>query len=310
MTDVGDRHAPRRRAAIKALLGLALVVSGHRSAYAKQELRAIAAGDSPAVRQIVDALRARFPGVQVSQDAKALSAKRTAGVHLALGPTALQAALASDLAGPIVGLFVSRQTYERLLGSAPRAVRDRATAIYAEASPDAHMQLIAHLFQRRVSVGALLSLSTQGLEADLRRAAKRADLALQLRVVLDETAVVREVASLSAQDVLLATPDATLYNTETLPAVLESTYRRNQPVIGFSPALVTAGTLAAAYAAVEDVLATLDLVLSDLEVGRLPDPVYPRFWRVAVNETVARSLNVLVSDEARALGSRPPTRSR
>jgi putative tryptophan/tyrosine transport system substrate-binding protein len=73
---------------------------------------------------------------------------------------------------------------------------------------------------------------------------------------------------------------------------------------------VTAGTLAAAYAAIDDVLTSLDGLLAELEAGRLPEPTYPRFWRVAVNETVARSLNIVVSDDVRHLGNKPPARTR
>jgi len=58
------------------------------------------------------------------------------------------------------------------------------------------------------------------------------------------------------------------------------------------------------------VLASLEGLLPELQAGRLPEPTYPRFWRVAVNETVARSLNIVVSDEVRHLGNKPAARSR
>ena len=47
-------------------------------------------------------------------------------------------------------------------------------------------------------------------------------------------------------------------------------------------------------------------MLESAAAGRLLDAQYPRYWRVAVNESVARSLNVIVDDTVRKLGNRPP----
>jgi hypothetical protein len=91
---------------------------------------------------------------------------------------------------------------------------------------------------------------------------------------------------------------------------LLSTYRRGQPMIGFSTSMVAAGTLAAAYTGVDDTIAHLGEVVDSLQSGRMPEPQYPKYWRVAINESVARSLNVVISDAARGMGNRPRGGSR
>ena len=63
--------------------------------------------------------------------------------------------------------------------------------------------------------------------------------------------------------------------------------------------------LAAAYAPVDDVVAQAAELLAELEAGRLPPPRYPAYWQVAVNDHVARSLNIVISPSVRALGERP-----
>src|SRR5690349_21927969 len=66
--------------------------------------------------------------------------------------------------------------------------------------------------------------------------------------------VVRELGALSTAAVVLALPDTTIISTDTIRGILESTYRRGQAIIGFTPAMVNAGTLASAYSTVDDVL--------------------------------------------------------
>jgi hypothetical protein len=40
----------------------------------------------------------------------------------------------------------------------------------------------------------------------------------------------------------------------------------------------------------------------------LPEARYPKYWRVTINDNVARSLGLAVSDKVRALGARPAGR--
>lgn len=302
------RSISRRRA-----LGLAVGViawARHVGAAQRLEIRAIIGAASPAMRQIVEALRARYVGIAIATDVQTLAHRRGTAVYLAIGPAALQAALDANLSAPIVGLFVSSQTFRKLITSANARQRASVTAIYAEASPEAQLQLVKAMYEHRVSVGVLLTETTADQENLLKRVVRKLDLDLQVRRASAGSNVLRELAHLSGTTVLLAIPDSSLYTAESLPGILESTYRRGQPVVGFSPALVAAGTLAAAYASLDDVLAHLDQVLAEIDAGRLPDPQYPVYWRVTVNDSVARSLNIVLSSEVRGLGSFPSARPR
>ena len=281
--------------------------SASSAASARFELRALANLDSAPARQILNTLQARYPSL-VHGEPKTLSLRPGQGVYLAIGPNALQAALDADLRAPIVALFTSHQTFQHAAAGATAAQRSRLTAIYAEASPEAELELIAALYQRRVSIGVFISPVTAELEPLLTRAARRLQLDLVIQRLAPGANIVSELSRLATATALLALPDSNVFTAESLRTILESTYRRSQPVIGFSPALVTAGTLGTAYASVDDVVSHLDVLLDAIDAGRTPEPQFPMFWRVAINDTVARSLNVVITDEVRALGHKAKQR--
>lgn len=72
--------------------------------------------------------------------------------------------------------------------------------------------------------------------------------------------------------------------------------------------MVMAGTLATAYAAVDDVAAQVDEIVQFISRERAPESQYPYYWRVEINKQVARSLNIMISDGVLTLGNRPRAR--
>lgn len=302
--------APRRPIGRRTLLCAipAALLAGSLRAQPRSEVRAIVADDSATTRLAVEALKQRIPTLTVVQRERP-PLRRPSTVALAIGPAALRAALDDNGEGPVMSLFSSQSTFNRLAGAMPSGAR-RVSAIFAEAAPEAQLQLIRALFERKVAVGVLLSETTAHLEARLERAARRHDLELKVHRVAPGANVVRELNVLVASDVLLALPDPNLYSGNTLPSLLDSTYRRGKPLIGFSASFVEAGALAAAIATAEDVAAQVQDALADPDPSRLPEPAYPLYWRVVVNEQVARSLNIPIADTVRALGNRPSGRGR
>lgn len=297
----------RRRRALCLLLGLGAVPLLARSS--AREVRVLTAADPTAQRAILQALRARYPAMSVETDPATWEAHKSTSPILALGPAALRRALSADLHAPLVSAFTSSQVYRRLTAGVTR--EHAATGVYADASPQAQLQLIASLFERRVTVGVLLSDATAYLDKTLRAAAQQ--LGLDCVMVKTEAGEdpSRALNALPSAQVLLAVPDSTLYTPDTLRAILESTYRRGMPVVGFSAATVVAGTLASAYADVDDVVADVaDLIdgLGNQGTDALPEPRFPRYWRVAINDNVARSLGIPITDKVRALGLHPPGR--
>lgn len=304
-TPLLDRRAVLRALAAWTAWAACAGPTGARAAGAGgAELRVIVGALGEASGQIVAALTRRFPNAQVSEDIQALAARGGPAVYLAVGPAALEAALNADVNGPLVSAFASSAAYLRLTAAARRT--RPVTAVFAEAAPAAQMQLIRRLYRRKVVVGVLLSASTRNLQPLIERAASAADLAVSFELVEPGASPVRALSALTSASVLLAVPDPELYNAQVARAVLESTYRRRQGVIGFSKAMVGAGTLAAAYATIDDVVAQLGHTLDALLAGQaVAEPQYPLYWRVAINDTVARSLDVVIDAAVRGLGNFP-----
>ena len=299
-----DPHRMTRRDVLRALAGLAFAPMVPLTRAAGTELRIVTGASTESTAAIVAALTHRFPSAQAGEDVHALVARSGLGLYLAVGPAALQASLVADVPGTLVSSFVSSEAFRRLRGAAPTRGK-QLTGVYAEASPAAQMQLIRHLYRRRVMVGVLVSASTRHLQAAIEKAADAADLAVSFVEVRPGESPVRSLAALSSASVLLAVPDPDLYNAEVARAILESTYRRRQGVIGFSKSMVGAGTLAAAYATLDDIVAQLDEMIDGLLAGQVIEPQYPAYWRVAINESVARSLDIVVDAGTRALGNVP-----
>jgi putative ABC transport system substrate-binding protein len=273
-------------------------------ALAASEVRVLTSEKTPATRRVVDALKTRLPQLVAGSELDALSRRPGPAIYLCVGPAALGAALEAGLQGPVVSLFTSSQAFQRIVDAAPAAGR-RTTAIYAEASPRDQLRLVSAIFQRRVSVGVLFSAGTAQIEPPLMQAARELDIDIQTHYVRRNANVVRELNRLAPAHVLLALPDAGIFSADNFRDILESTYRRGQPIVCFSQGMVAAGCLAAPYASVEDIAAQAAETVAQLDAGRWPPPRYPVYWRVAVNDRVAHSLNIVLDDEVRSLGDRP-----
>jgi hypothetical protein len=296
----------RRRSLLQAGSISLFLSSAGRVEAADVDLRIVLGADSAAQRQILAALRRRHPNALADQAVEKLKRPARIPVYVAIGPAALRAALTADLDGPLISLFTSRQVYSQAVTAAAGAnANRRITAIYAEPSPDQQLQLISAIYRRRVVVGAVLSEESAYLRPLLEEAARKHNLQLDLQTAATATDLPRALTSLATANVLLISPDAGLFTQQNLRELLEATYRRRQPVVGFSASLVAAGTLASAYSDLEDVLVQLDAVLDLASSRRPPEPQYPRYWQVAINDSVARSLNVIVDDAVRTTGNRP-----
>ncbi|MDI1260968.1 hypothetical protein [Aquabacterium sp.] len=309
---------PVRRHSLRILAGLGCVPclcgrSLHAATGAPRELRIVMGPEATSGRQIQQALKLRYPGLVV--EAELADARRSAAavMQLAIGSAGLRRALDTGLKGPLISVLASSQAYRQLLAQDTGRERASVTAIHAEASPLAQLQLISAIFEGRATVGVLLSDASAYLERALRQAATSTGMDLLVERVAPSADVVRSLTRLRGVQVLLAVPDNVLYTPDTLRSILESTYRRGMPVVGFSAATVAAGTLATAYCAIDDVVADLvdllDPLMSQAVAEALPEPRFPHYWRVVVNDSVARSLGVPLNERILRLGNRPPGRA-
>ena len=199
---------------------------------------------------------------------------------------------------PLLSILVPRLAFERV-AEAARLRSGSVSAVFIDQPPVRQMELIRLALPAVRNVGILLGEESKGQAAALELAAT--DRALQLVTVsVGQSGLFSSLQSLLADaDVLLALPDPTVFNSQTAASLLTTAYRRQVPLIGFSPAWVKAGALLGLYSTPAQVGARGAELLRQALPGRnLPPPQWPREFVVAANPDVARSLG-LVLDEAR-----------
>ena len=178
------------------------------------------------------------------------------------------------------------------------------TAIYAEPSPGDQIRLISLLYRRPMRVAAIVSHDTGHLKPIMLGTG-----AVEIEDYAEGDDINYALNRVGQAQVLLAMPDRTVYSTENFRNILLSTYRHNQAVIGFSADMVRAGALATTYSNIEHINAHIAELAADfIATGELAPPQFPRYFRTTINEGVARSLQVTISDEARKFGREPQVR--
>jgi len=305
------RPRGRRTAALTPLLALTLMlVLAAGSAGAAQQLERereepqgyrfqILTGDDSAVtHRITEDLYKRL--VPTFAAFRTELAQKRRMLYVAIGPTALRDALSRRCDCVVISAYTSSQVWRTLTARLPKQRRMAMTAIYAEPAPNDQMRLAELLYGRPVRVGVLLGPDTAFLRPVLHEATE-----IQMYSPGDD--LNHTLGSMTRAETLLALPDSDIYNAENVRNILLSTYRRKQGVIGFSADMVKVGALATTYSEIEEINAQVAELAADfVRTGELDAPQFPRYFRTIINEGVASSLDVRVTDSARNFARRVP----
>ena len=237
--------------------------------------------DSAASDEFRAALQAR-PDLPV----RFVASADKAGLILALGESAFSQAIRGSL--PVIGVHVPAQVV-----AAARQAGCRCTAVYREAPVSAQLRLLHGILPGARKVGVLL-----GPESDrFRDELVLPPLLFDIRSLEDADQLPAALAELLPRvDVLLALPDASLYNPDTARLLLLASYRQTTAVIGPDEQFVRAGSLAAAHPSPEGLIEATAMLLQYAGLPeRLPPPGYARAT-ISVNARVARSYGVIAPD--------------
>ena len=307
--DVQTPSSPRRRGPKLTLLIsilAALVLPAQAARPAKDPIQGFrfqivtaASDDSAVTRRIAEDLYKRL--VPSFSAFRTELAQRRRMVYVVIGPAALREVTARRCDCVVISAFTSSQVYRAIMDKAAHGGTQPAasTAVYAEPAPGDQLRLAALLYRRPVRVAAILGLDTAFL-----RPALEADKVAVLDAGGED--INRLLNQIAQTDVLLALPDSTVYSTESIRNILLSTYRHKQGVIGFSSDMVKAGALATTYSEIEDIDAQVaEIAAAYVAGGELAAPQFPRYFRTIVNEGVARSLDLQVSDDVRGFARLP-----
>lgn len=241
-------------------------------------------------KNLSDALSAKSQ--QPGSVFKMVSAHEGHDLLLTTGSRALEMALGSSKR-PILALMLPQSGYQALLSQAgPRAVE--ISAVYLDQPRDRQMRFVRALFPKFRKVGLLYSPALGSSVAAWSQAAADSDLRLVSRAAgaqEDLFGALEEV--LNETDVLLATPDTAVYNSNSIRNILLASYRWRIPMVGFSQGYVNAGAVGAIFSTPEQIAHQAGhMIVAYLKSGRLPQGQFPQDYEVAINYQVARSLGL------------------
>ena len=238
-----------------------------------------------------------------STTAEAVERKEKAAssaVIVTLGTRALSAVLAREPATvPVIAALVPRKAFEAAVAAAQAPSRP-VSAVFLDQPYSRQLNLIRLMLPVGSRVGVLIGPEWESQVTMLANTAREQRITLVRETVNAPRDLHPALQRLLGEvDTILALPDFSVFNASTLPNVLLTSYRKHQPVFGFSPAYVRAGALAAVFSSPQqNARQAAEMVLRVLASGSLPQPQYPHAFWVSVNGTVARSLDLKVQEEA------------
>jgi hypothetical protein len=177
------------------------------------------------------------------------------------------------------------------------------SALFIDQPGERLLRLVRLILPDAKKVAILFGKVSQSRQAELVEAAAETGLELLVRKV-DESG---EVGSMLRQlvrqaDVLLALPDPTVYNRNTVYPILLTTYSARIPVIGFSEAMVRAGSSAAVFASPAD---AGKAIANAVQTYRTQQKLAPASWTdvfsIATNPKVLKSLRLEPIPDSRLL---------
>ena len=224
--------------------------------------------------------------------------KPKSALIISLGPSPLKELVQSNHQEPVLAALITFQEWKEITHDADTT--QSISAIFYDPDPWRQVVLGKLLVPLAQSVGMMYSVDQPFFLQEYKDSAQAVELDLKTVNIRQATQVVRQFPSLAQQsDFFIAQPDPIIYNSQTLPRVLLSSYRQRKIIIGYSMGVVNAGAVATTYT-------TPEMLVQDLEesANQLLTEGFSRFTRhcnyydIKYNHEVARSLGLdMVSKE-------------
>lgn len=218
---------------------------------------------------------------------------------ITVGLRATQDVAAQNLGTPTLATLIPRQAFEKI---AQQRDYRQFSALYLDQPLARQIDLIRLALPDRGRIGVVLGPESQNALKTLQSATNDAKYGLVVEKISSEGELLPALQRVLADsDVLLALPDPLVFNKGTVQNLLLTSYRHQDPIIGFSQAYVKAGALTAVYTTPEQAGKQAGEIAMRALGGKvvlLPPPEYPKYFSVSVNYQVARSLGISVGDEA------------
>lgn len=219
-----------------------------------------------------------------------------------VGSAAAQRASELQSHTPILATLIPRRSFEIIAaGSKGKLEQGRLAALYLDQPLDRQIALVKVALPRARSFGTLLGPPSHGLSGLIRAAAEKFQLKPVVSPIAGEDELFQGLQQMVTEvDAIVAVPDNTIINRQTIRNFLLTAYRARIPVFGYAQSHVEAGVLAAVFstpAQIGQQAGELVRKIVKSPLNRLPPSEYPRYYTVKANYNVARSLNIPLPDE-------------
>lgn len=229
----------------------------------------------------------------------------TSGLVVTVGTRAARDVTALAPGIPLLHTIIPESVYLTL------AITDGAcakqSAIFIDQPLARQAALARAMFPSAVDYGIPLGPTSSQRLPEISALEKITDRNLIVRLNGNEPDIAAAVNGLLEEaDLLLAINDPVVLNRSNAKWLLYSAYQHRLPVIGFSQAYVTAGAAGAVFSEPEQMARQAAEIVRDHVNGHadcLPAAGFPRYFSVAVNQSVCDSLGDANCDE-HALGKR------
>lgn len=219
---------------------------------------------------------------------------------ITIGYKAASTVISSNSNKPVLSLLIPKLAINRLLQeNINKEYRYLYSAIYIDQPIYRQAQLIHKLSDSFKTVGVIYGKNSYSRKKNISKILKNHKLHPHNITVLDRTELISETRYISENsDVLLAIPDNTIFNRRSIKGILLTTYRNQIPVIGYSKAYVKAGALAAVFSTAENISKQAIEILQKNKTFNYISATrtHPEYFDVAINNNVARSLNIHTID--------------
>ncbi|MAZ67037.1 MAG: hypothetical protein CMF25_07995 [Kangiellaceae bacterium] len=215
---------------------------------------------------------------------------------VAIGSKATSEILKLGLDNKILAVLLPKITYNQLVYQASDKYKTgtNISAVYLDQPVGRYLALINALAPQAKTVGVMLGEGASVYEAPLDESQHLYQLQVRHGYVKKGLSPLKALGTIiDRSDVLLALPDTSVYNSNTVPGILLSSYRKGIPLIGFSRAYIRAGALTGIYTLPQELgyqTSQKILAIHQQNYQKLPQPAFPDSFDISVNYQVARSL--------------------
>jgi ABC-type uncharacterized transport system substrate-binding protein len=242
---------------------------------------------TPELIALADAVRGTLAAASLNES--------TIDARVTIGAVAFRQALSRDDVRPIIAAFLTSTDFDEAL--AGRLQPPHVTAIFANPDPRDQLSLARALLGDTASIGVFDAPKSRALLARLDSGA------VQRIPVFQREGIDPSLRAADSVDAILVLPDDILTRAN-ISHVVRSLYARRIVLIGHSATLVRVGSLASVYVPPESISAEIRTVLTAYAATRsLATPRFVEEIDVAVNERLARSLNIVLPDRVELLQS-------